>query len=140
MASETVNPKTYTGYGGESNQEVITSKTAINADQLLDPSKVSAAVKVIKDTVDECMKNTGNELEGLTKDTDKAVVAKGASMSDTLTQTADYLYDIPEQVDAALDGLVEAAVDARNALQTEINKQVKDMVSSTAGVTHVEES
>ena len=136
--SEAVAAQTYTGYGGENNQEVIVSIKAMDATKLLDPAAVSAAVDKVKDTVNESMKSTGRHLEGLTSDSEKALVAKGANMSDTLTKTADYIFEIPAQVEEALESLKTAAFDARNALQEEINKQVKSQVQSTSGVNYVD--
>lgn len=136
--SEAVAAQTYTGYGGENNQEVIVSIKAMDATKLLDPAAVSAAVDKVKDIVNECMKSTGKHLEDLTSDSEKALVAKGANMSDTLTKTADYIFEIPAQVEEALESLKTAAFDARNALQEEINKQVKSQVQSTSGVNYVD--
>ena len=136
--SEAVAAQTYTGYGGENNKEVIVSIKAMDATKLLDPAAVSAAVDKVKDTVNESMKSTGKHLEGLTSDSEKALVAKGANMSDTLTKTADYIFEIPAQVEEALESLKTAAFDARNALQEEINKQVRSQVQSTSGVNYVE--
>ena len=136
--SEAVAAQTYTGYGGENNQEVIVSIKAMDATKLLDPAAVSAAVDKVKDTVNESMKSTGRHLEGLTSDSEKALVAKGANMSDTLTKTADYIFEIPAQVEEALESLKTAAFDARNALQEEINKQVRSQVQSTSGVNYVD--
>ena len=132
-----VGPKTYYGY--DSNNECVAQCTAPDATTLINPEEVKKAVEDIITAFTESLEEVTNQLRGLTKDTDEALIVKGTKMTETVEQTADAISQIPAQVESSIGELYDNAVEAHRILQEKANEQAREAVSSASGVVRVSE-
>jgi hypothetical protein len=147
MASQV--PHTYTGYGPKYDtdgktvigEQVITSKTAEDANSYVDPTKVADAVKTLKDTVQKGIDDIQNKLRNVAVDANGNMLkVEDATMEPIINEAADSLGQIVPSLSSTFDDIITFAQTEHDKKQIEYNKAAEDAVKGTAGVTRVEQS
>ena len=111
-------PRTYRGYN--SNNEVVITKQAANANGDLNPAEVKQAIENVKAVFEEQMNGVARALRNISQDADEAIV-EGTKMNDTIEDTAQVLTQIGPQITQGIDTLYELSVDAHNKIQQNYN-------------------
>ncbi|MBR2785806.1 MAG: hypothetical protein IKD74_07495 [Clostridia bacterium] len=112
-------PRTYRGYN--SNNEVVITKQAANANGDLNPAEVKQAIENVKAVFEEQMNGVARALRNISQDADEAIVVEGTKMNDTIEDTAQVLTQIGPQITQGIDTLYELSVDAHNKIQQNYN-------------------
>ena len=112
-------PRTYRGYN--SNNEVVITKQAANANGDLNPVEVKQAIENVKAVFEEQMNGVARALRNISQDADEAIVVEGTKMNDTIEDTAQVLTQIGPQITQGIDTLYELSVDAHNKIQQNYN-------------------
>jgi predicted lipoprotein len=147
MASQV--PHTYTGYGPKYDtdgktvigEQVITSKTAQDANTYVNPAEVKAAVDKLRTTVKTNVDNIKSKLQNV------AVSANGEmlqvedhTMEPIINEAANSLGQIGPGLESTFNDIVTFAETEHDKKQIEYNQAAEAEVRGTAGVTRVEQS
>ena len=130
-----VSPATYTGFDKDNNQ--IGSQTAQDANSYIDPAKVQAAIDKVNKTVQEQMKNISSALKGIVNDANDAVVVQGTKMGPTIETLCGTIDSIPGSISGNIGQMYQAAVNAHDKIQTELNEQAEASVRSLPDFDHL---
>lgn len=114
-------PRTYRGYN--SNNEVVITKQAANANNEINPTEVKQAIENVKAVFDEQMNGVARALRNISQDADEAIVVEGTKMNDTIEETANLLTQIGPQITQGIDALYGLSVEAHNKIQQNFNNQ-----------------
>ena len=114
-------PRTYRGYN--SNNEVVITKQAANANGEINPTEVKQAIENVKAVFDEQMNGVARALRNISQDADEAIVIEGTKMNDTIEETAQVLTQIGPQITQGIDTLYDLSVEAHNKIQQNFNNQ-----------------
>lgn len=109
------NPKTYKGLDAEGN--VKAQCTAVDANTLINPAEVQAAIDNVKSVFEEQLNNVASSLRDISQDADEAIIVQGTSMEGTIEDTATLLTQVSGQVTQGIDALYDYAVQAHDQLQ-----------------------
>jgi len=125
-----LSPKTYHGYNSEG--KCIASCTALDANTLIDPAEVQAALNNLENVFNEEMGRIASSLRQV--DASDAVIVQGASMSGVIQDTAAAVTQIPGQVSSSFQGLYGLAVQAHDTLQQQANDEARSAVNRSGVV------
>lgn len=114
-------PRTYRGYN--SNNELVITKQAANANNEINPTEVKQAIENVKAVFDEQMNGVARALRNISQDADEAIVIEGTKMNDTIEETAQVLTQIGPQITQGIDTLYDLSVEAHNKIQQNFNNQ-----------------
>lgn len=118
-----VSPKTYRGY--DANGQQVSSATARNATDFINPQEVAAAIEKIKTVATEEVGQITTALAKLTEDATDAVIVQGTKMTGTFEDVNSGIKTIPDQIAEAIAELKTLAEQAHDRLQTEFNESAK---------------
>jgi hypothetical protein len=130
MAESLTMPVTYKGYNSEG--ELITTLTATDANNYINPSEVQAAIKNLESVAEEEMNNICNALNNVAPDADEAVIIQGTKMTDTIEDICTAVKSLPTSLSDSLSEVYNQAVSAHNSIQAEANAQAKSAVWSSS--------
>ena len=142
-------PHTYTGYGPKYDtdgktvigEQVITSKTAEDANSYVDPAKVKSAVDDLKNSIKTGIDDIQNKLRTVSVDANGNMLKiEDATMEPIINEAADSLNQIMPSLSSTFDEVVAFAQTEHDKKQIEYNKAAEEAVRGTAGVTRVEQS
>ncbi len=147
MASEV--PHTYTGYGPKYDtdgktiigEQVITSKTAQDANSYVNPADVKNAVDQLKNTIKNGVDNIQSKLQSVAVDANgKMLKVEDSTMEPIIDEAASSLGQIMPGLTSTFDDVVAFAETEHDKKQIEYNQEAEAAVRGTAGVTRVVQS
>lgn len=112
-------PKTYHGYDKDGN--CITTSTAEDANNYINPEEVKAAVENLENVLKEQFKGITDALRGLEQDANEAVIVQGTKMGGTIDETCTAIDGIPEQIMSGISELYNVSVQAHDEIQRTLN-------------------
>ena len=112
-------PKTYHGY--DETGKCVVSATATDANTVLNPADVKAAIDNVKSAFEDQFKAIADALRGVSTDASEAVIVEGTNMKGTIEDTATLLTQVSGQVTQGIDGLYDLAVNAHDEIQAKFN-------------------
>lgn len=130
-----VSPKTYRGYND--NNEVLITKTAVDANTQLNPAEVKKEIENVKAVFDEQMNGIARALKNISEDAGESIVVEGTKMNGTIEDTAQVLSQLGSQVTQGIDTLYDYSVEAHNKLQ-ENNNNAAYNACRINGVTRIQ--
>lgn len=119
-----VSPKSYHGY--DSKGQCVSSATANNATNYIDPAAVAAAVDKVKSVATEEMESITTALGKLTEDASDAVIVQGTKMTATFEEVISGIKTIPGQIGDSLADLKTLAQQAHDDLQNQFNEAAEN--------------
>ena len=117
-------PKTYHGYDSDDN--CITTVTADDATNYINPDEVKQAIDNLEAVLKEQFKGISDALRGIEQDANEAVIVQGTKMSGTIEETCNALDAIPSSVMSQIGDLYNESVQVHDQLQTEFNEKAKN--------------
>ena len=114
-------PKTYRGYNSEG--KVIVQQTAQDANDVINPQEVRAAIEHVKEVFSDEMYKLARSLRAITDDANEAIIVQGTKMDKTIEETAKVLEQIPGQVTNGIDSLYDESVKTHDQLQDNFNSE-----------------
>lgn len=148
-----ITPKTYVGYGDETDPTTgnvisagtkeIVRGTATDANTYVDPEEVKSACEELK----EAMNGSGggitkvkNQLKNVSVDADGNMLQiEDATMQPLISATADSLGQASSSVEDLITDIIDYAQKEHDNKQIEYNENKKNEISGTYGVTSVVE-
>ncbi len=119
-----VSPKSYSGYDNEG--KCVSSATAYNATDYIDPAAVAAAVDKVQTVATDEMKNITTALGKLTEDANDAIIVQGTRMTSTFEEVITGINTIPGQIGDSLADLKTLAQQAHDDLQNQFNEAARN--------------
>lgn len=116
-------PKTYHGY--DKDGQCITSKTAEDANNYINPEEVKQAITNLENVLKEQFKGITDALRGIEQDANEAVIVQGTKMGGTIDETCTAIEGIPDQIMSGISGLYDASVTAHDQIQMTLNENAK---------------
>ncbi len=113
--------KTYYGY--DATGKNVSSSTAEDANNYINPSEVQAAITNVKNAFEDQFKSIADALRDVSTDASEAVIVEGTNMKGTIEDTATLLTQVSGQVTQGIDSLFDLAVDAHDKIQKELNER-----------------
>lgn len=130
-----LSPRTYYGYDNES--RCVASATALDANTLLNPAEVKAAVDNLENVFTTEMTSIATALHNMTQDANESVIVQGTSMAGTIEDTATAIVQIPGQVSSSFSELYSYSVQVHDVLQEQANEEARSAVAGASGVVRV---
>lgn len=115
-----VSPMSYRGYDSEG--KCVSSATANDATNFIDPAAVAAAVDKVQSVATEEMELIATALGKLTEDVNDAIIVQGTKMTATFEEVISGIKTIPGQIGGSIADLKTLAQQAHDQLQNEFNQ------------------
>lgn len=114
-------PKVYRGYNKEGT--CVVSKTAVDANTLLNPAEVQAAIENVKDVFSAQMKAVAQALKDISNDAEEAVIVQGTNMGGTIDDVCSLLLTLSDKITSGIESLYDTAVKVHDELQRNENNK-----------------
>lgn len=114
-----VSPMSYHGY--DANGNCVSSATANDATNYIDPAEIARAVDKIEDVATEEFGLIATALNDLTSDANDAIIVQGTKMTSTFDEVITGIRDIPGQIGGAIADIKTLAQQKRDELQNQFN-------------------
>ena len=128
-------PKTY--YGFDKDNVQIVSCTANDANEIVNPETVKAAIDAVEQAASSGTQDIIGALNSVAPDADDAVIVQGTKMTGVIEEVCSALETIPGSVLDSVSSYYDEAVKIHDKYQIEYNTQAKNQVSSHEGVVRV---
>ena len=128
-----VSPKTYHGYDSEGN--CVSSATANDATNYIDPAAVATAVDKVSTVATEEMTVITTNLSKIKDDSNDSIIVQGTRMTSTFEEVISGINTIPGQIGDSLAELKTLAQQAHDELQNTFNQKAKDACYCNGAVT-----
>lgn len=131
-------PKTYNGYDKDNN--CIVTVTAYDANNIVNPDEVKAAIEGVKQAASEAATSIVSALNQITPDADEAVIVEGTKMTGVIEELCTTIGQLPDKVMGNIEGLYDESVQIHDKYQIEANQKAEADARSTANVVNVTSS
>ena len=128
-----VSPKSYSGY--DSNNQRVSSATARNATDYINPQDVAKAIEKVKTVATEEIERVTTALGKLTEDANDAIIVQGTKKTATFEEVVSGIKTIPNQIVDSIDELKTMAEQAHDELQNQFNEAAKNACICNGAVT-----
>ena len=128
-------PKTFTGY--DKDGKIITSCTAENANNYINPDEVKTAVNNLNTTIDTEITTITSELNNLKSDVEVGIIVQGTNMTENVETLSSAIDDVAEAAKEAAESVHSSSIKAHDQIQQELNQSAKNTVNSYPGVVSV---
>ena len=116
-----VSPMSYHGYDSEG--KCVSSATAEDATNYIDPAAVAAAVDKVESVAEEEIELVASDLKKLMDDSEDSIIVQGTKMTATFEEVISGIKTIPGQIGGSLADLKTLAQQARDKKQNELNQK-----------------
>lgn len=116
-----VSPMSYRGYDSEG--KCVSSATAEDATNYIDPAAVAAAVDKVESVAEEEIELVASDLKKLMDDSEDSIIVQGTKMTATFEDVISGIKTIPGQIGGSLADLKTLAQQARDQKQNELNQK-----------------
>ena len=119
-----VSPKTYHGYDSKGN--CVSSATANDANNYIDPAAVATAVDKVSTVATEEMTVITTNLSKIKDDSTDSIIVQGTRMTSTFEEVISGINTIPGQIGDSLAELKTLAQKAHDELQNTFNDKARN--------------
>lgn len=119
-----VSPMTYHGY--DKDGKCVSSATASNATDYIDPAEIAKAVDNVQNVAADETDNIANAMSQLTDDANDAIIVQGTKMTATFEEVITGIKTIPGQIGDSLSEIKSIAQQKHDELQNEFNDAARN--------------
>lgn len=132
-----VQVKTFKGYNQQG--EVLSTVTAENANNYINPDEVKAAIDNVETVAKNGFENVKKALRNVEPDASEAIVVQGTKMTETIEETGNSLDSFPGLFKESISVLHTESIKVHDQIQTEFNNQARES-AKVADVVNVREA